>query len=230
MTTTNITTGLKDEIIKARDEWDTRNAEQHAKYEAQYAVFTKKQNEIFGDIECKVLAALNEVELPLVVEADTGFSMRRNNVQVRVKSNENNVHGEDKALSWTWEVSLGEGTTVEKKTSSWSGLQATTSEQLESLRQTVKALEILNEINWRDMLEVTLPDWKEHVTERSSIGERPKFEAEIRAAEIAGLIGTNTLIKGVSTGRDSRGTSWYLIISESPKQYKVVVDCETPKS
>jgi hypothetical protein len=134
-----------------------------------------------------------------------------------VDSNERRVHAEDKALSWTWEVSLGEDGTAAKKTNSWSGLQATTEAQLESLRQTVKALEALNALDWAALLDAELPDYGDYVTEKDSIGKRPDFESDIRAAELAELIGKNTLVRR----RNSRGNPWYLIVGETPKQFKV---------
>lgn len=211
----------KETLIKARDEWDAANVEQNAKYEAQYAEFRKAQKEIFDGIKNQVLTALKTVNLNLGVEVDTAFNMRQNDIRVCVGSNNNRVHAENKALSWSWEVSLKDDGSVDKKSSSWSGLQATTEEQIESLYQTADALYILNGLDWLDIFNVTLPDWKDYITEKSSIGERPKFEADIRAAEIAELIGTNTLIKGSPSGGKSRATAWYLVISETPKQFKV---------
>ena len=214
----------KEDLIRQRDEWDARNAEQKARHEAQYAEFRSKRNEIYNGVKEQVLAALSGVSLNLEIDVDAGLSMKPRGVEVCVRSNENNIHAENKALSWTWKVSLGESNSVKKESSSWSGLQATTAEQMESLRQTVKALEILNEIDWAALLAVTLPDWSEYLTEDSSIGTRPNFEADIRAAELAELIGTNTLVKGLPIDRYRYGHSeaWYLIVSETPKQFKVV--------
>ena len=210
----------KEALIKARDEWDTRNAEQRARHERQYTEFRNKQNEIFGNIEKQVRAALNAITLNLEVTVDTGFRMR-GGVQVHVKSNDDRVHAEDKALSWSWDVSRDEDASISKSSSSWSGLQATNLEQVESLRQTVNALEILNTLDWSAILNVQLPEYSEYVTEKSSIGERPNFEVDIRAAEITELIGRNTLIKGNSSNGKGYYKAWYLIIDETPKQFKV---------
>jgi hypothetical protein len=215
------TISKKETLINTRNEWDAKNAEQKAKYEAQYENFRNVQNEVFETVKNQVLASLAGVNLNLEVTVDSGYSLRKNSVEVRVKSNDNRVHAEDKALSWSWDVSLGEDGAVSKKSSSWSGLQATTAEQVESLRQTVNALEILNALDWSSILNVELPDWSEYITEKSSIGQRPNFEADIRAAEVAELIGTSTLIKGAPNGGRRRGAAWYLIVSESPKQFKV---------
>jgi len=209
-------------LIQTRNEWDARNAEQNRKYEAQYAEFNRVQSEIFDNIKVQISDALSRVNLNLEINVDTNFGK---NVRVYVKSNDNRIHAEDKALSWTYEVSLNENGTADKKTSSWSGLQATTDEQIESLYQTADALYLLNNMDWTALLTVTLPKWSDYITEKSSIGQRPDFEADIRAAEIAALIGANKLIKGSTPsgkGRRGHSTVWFLIVSETPKQFKIV--------
>ena len=218
MTATNKTAGRKADLIKARDEWDARNEDQKAKHEAQYSKYRAVENEILANIECQITSQLNEVDMPLdITSRADGFI--HNQVTVSVSNEQHRDCGQ--ALRWTFQVSGGKGCDIEKKTNSWSGLEATNAEQMESLEQTVRTLKILNSINWADLLDVELPVYAEYVTERSSIGERPKFEADIRAAEVAELIGTNTLIKGSNSSRRGYGASWYHIISESPKQFKV---------
>ena len=211
----------KSDVIAAMTEWDARNAEQEKKHKAQYEVFRNKQNEIFDGIRDKVIVALSGVTLNFDVEVgSTGFAT--NNVYVSVKSNYDRVHAQDKALSWNFEVSLYENRGLNKKTSSWSGLQVTTDEQVESLYQTANALRILNDIDWAELLSVDLPVYSDYVTEKSSIGQRPDFEMELYAAELSTLVGTNTLVKGYFPEGNRKSEFWYLLVSETPKQYKVV--------
>ena len=124
-------TTRKETLIQARNEWDARSIEQKAKHDAQYAEFRNAQNQIFDGIKNQILAALNGIQLNLKVVVDTGYSLNENSVRVYVKSNDDREHATDKALSWTWEVSLDKDSTINKKSSSWSGLQATTTEQIE---------------------------------------------------------------------------------------------------
>jgi len=224
-----VSSARKDDLIKQRDQWESDNAAQKSKYEAQSKQFYEKQQEVFDDIKNQVLGYLSECKIDIVVNIMQALSFQGGGIEVRVESNERNVHGKDKALSWNWRVSLDSGGEVVKETSSWSGLQATTPAQLDSLRETVKALEILNDIDWSHMLNVTLPDYREYVTEPSSIGQRPKFESDILDEELKALIGTNTLVKGMykpDGDRHSRGMNknyyqYYLILKDSGSQYTI---------
>ena len=221
MKTNTTASERKNALIEARTEWDARNAEQKAKYEAQYAVFRAKTREVLEAIEQQVAASIGKTELNLEVKAESGY---RGTLRVRI-SNEHD-RNEANALRWNLDASLDENGALKLETNSWSGLSVTTTEQARSLTETASALEILIGLDWAKMLNVELPEWEDYVTEKSSIGTRPNFEADIRAAEVAELIGTNTLIKG----KQANGYSaWFLIISESAKQFKVatISDCDT---
>lgn len=70
----------------------------------------------------------------------------------------NERFGLSDALRWRFKVVFDKATqTVTKETSSWSGLQATTDEQLESLQQTVDALKQLNSMPWYDIILSSMP-------------------------------------------------------------------------
>ena len=211
---TNMTASeRKNALIEARNEWDARNAEQKAKYEAQYAVFRTKTREVLGAVEQQVTESIGANNLNLEVKAESGY---RGRLRVCIRNEQD--RNESNALRWNWDASLDEKGTLKFESNSWSGLSATTLEQARSLKETANALEILIGLDWAKMLSVELPEWEDYVTEKSSIGTRPNFEADIRAAEVAELIGTNTLIKG----KQANGyKTWFLIISESAKQFKV---------
>ena len=213
MKTNTTASERKNALIEARNEWDARNAEQKAKYEAQYSVFRAKMREVLGAVEQQVIESIGETKLNLEIKAESGYrrtlSVSINNEQDRNEAN---------ALRWNLDASLDENGTLKLETNSWSGLSVTTTEQARSLTETARTLETLVSLDWEKMLNVELPEWEDHVTEKSSIGTRPNFEADIRAAEVAELIGTNTLIKG----KQANGyKTWFLIISESSKQFKV---------
>ena len=211
---TEMTLSKKEELIKARDEWEARNAEQEAKYDAQYGAFRNMTWEILDAIERKVAEGLGRYSLNLEIKADARF---RERPEVSVNNEQN--RDDSNALRWSWKVRIDENGAPAFESSSWSGLCATTIEQVQSLKETACALEILMGMDWAALLNVELPDYEKLVTEKPSIGNRLNFEAEIRAAEIAEMIGQNTLVKG--TRLDERGEAWYLIVSESPKQFKV---------
>ena len=211
----------KNEIIKARDEWDAQNAEQKAKFDVQYDAYKAVRKEFFDSVEARVRGELTGINLNLDVVVGAGYDYSGvRKAKVKVSSNEHRIYAEDYALSWSLEVKLDEDGEPEKKSNSWSGLQATTAVQIESLKETVRALEILNNIDWKQLLNVNLPDWNDYITERDTIGKRPDFESQIVEAEVSELIGTNTLVKGVRIG--GYNNVWYLVVGETPKQFKVV--------
>ena len=219
MSGSDVMSSRADDIRRKRDEWDSRNKEQKSKHDVQYKEYTGKVNEILSDIRQQVVASLAEVKTNLEVNVRQGWSMDGQNIEVIVEGNQRDKHSPDKALSWDWRVTVDRQGNPQPATSSWSGLQATTPEQLESLRQTVRALEILNGIDWNYMLNVTLPDYSKLVTERESIGQRPSFESDLKSAELDDFVGTDILIQG--TNRDGRGKVYYNIISETEKMYTV---------
>lgn len=214
-----VNSSRKDDLIRQRDDWDARNSAQRAKHDAQYADFNSQQRAIFNSIKQEVLNAIGSSSINLDVKVDTNSNWKNPGVEVRVSSEQNNVHGADKALSWDWKVTLDSEGNPSKESSSWSGLQATTVTQLKSLKETVRVLETLNDIDWHTMLTVTLPDYQAIVTEPSTIGERPKFDQDIFDAELLELIGSNTLVKG--TNRDGRGTVYYIILKDSGSMYTI---------
>ena len=207
---------MKEALIQARNEWEARNEEQKAKFEAQHAVFRTKMKEVLETVEQQILKSIGETKLNLDVKAESGY---RSTLKVRI-SNEQD-RNETNALRWNWDASIDENGSLKFESNSWSGLSVTTPEQARSLKETANALEILMGLDWAKMLNVELPKWEDYVTEKSSIGTRPNFEADIRAAEVAELIGTNKLIKGTQANGHGHGITWFLIISESAKQYKV---------
>ena len=222
MNTTITSAVQKADLVEARNEWDARNAEQKAKHGAQYEVYKSKCAEVYSDIKAQVLDALSGIETDLKIRVDSGFSFSSNRAEVSV-SNEHD-RSENQALRWDWKVSLDESGNPKFESSSWSGLQVTTIAQVKSLKESMRAIEVLMGFDWQNTLSVALPEYKDYVTEHTDIGKRPDFEGQLFDLEIAELIGANTLIKGASTGGGrgrGRGTSWYLIVGESPKQFKV---------
>lgn len=204
-----------EEIRTMAAQWDAENDAQKLKYNEQYYAYDTAKNEIFDDIKAHVLTALADVDLPFQISVEDRFI---GGIDVYIRVHDNNVHGENKALSWTWKVLRTKDGNIEKQTSSWSGLQATTAVQLADLRKTVDALEILNSIDWENILNVTLPEYREYVTEKDGIGPRPAFGRMENEAAVSELVGTDTLIKGKS--KDGY-TQWFHITKESGSMYVI---------
>lgn len=213
----------REEIIRDRDEYDANKKALHDQHDEQMKSYRKALYAVYENVKTQVEDKLANFmdSLNLDVNVTSGW---RDNLEVRVGSNQNNVHGKDKALSWDWRASLTKEGEIKKETGSWSGLQAVTEAQLESLRQSVTCLEILNSIDWAAILSTPTPDADEYVTVNTYEVDRnrPNYEAELLEAELDEIIGQNKLVEGErNQGKYYRGTSWFGIVGETAKMYKV---------
>ena len=147
-------------------------------------------------------------------------------IRVQIYCNENEKFQDDVALAWRWEATIDHNGQVEKTSSSWSGLSACTPDQMESLRQTVAALELINGIDWDRVLRVALPKYEDYDTPKL---ERPEpemdYNKELKDAELEELIGQNKAIKILNwSGSGYNGEyAWIRIVSQTPSMYTVNV-------
>lgn len=225
-----ITASRRDDIIRERDAFDADRAQRKAKYDEQYTSYRKALREVLSEVESEIKSELFSIQnLDLQVSAEESIIRYRADsyedaIEVTVLSNEDNVHGKDKALSWRWHSKINAEGEVINETGSWSGLQATTPEQLESLRQSVAALEILNSLDWKSILTRTLPDYNEYVEYDEKLNtKRPDYEQQLMEVEIEDATEAgNVLIKGIPAYKDSTAPLyWYKVVKETPQYYIV---------
>lgn len=217
-----ITASQRDDILKRKAEYEADKAYRQAKYNEQYKSWDAARDGLFESVKAEILRELGNVAIDLDVRVFTKFGA---NICVDVKSNENRVHAEDKALSWTWSAYLNKSGDVQKESSSWSGLNATTRAQLDSLKETLRVLEILNDLDWATLLTTansSLPKYSDYVTIKDpSYESTPDWNAELQMVEIEDAIKHGTLLKGVGY-KYYRGDCWYRIVRETPKNYDVI--------
>ena len=111
----------------------------------------------------------------------------------------NNKFSDDTALSWSYKAALSSDGEVIKETNSWSGLKAVTESQMQSLTETLEALKYLNSIDWKVLLNKTLPNYKDYrKTDVSKYAGRntPNFDRMLIEADIEDAISKPTLLKG----------------------------------
>ena len=213
----------REEIIKDRDEYDARKKAINDEYDTQMSNYHKAVNNVYEGVKNEVEAELaNFMEsLNLEVRVESGW---RDNLQVNVRSNENNIHNKDKALSWNWQAQMDRNGEIKKESGSWSGLQAVTEVQLESLRQSVACLEVLNSMDWASILSAQLPNADDYLTANpwEVNHNRPNYEAELMEAEIDEAIQNGSWIKGHGyKWYNNRATVYYKVLKETPKSYEV---------
>lgn len=217
----------RDEIIRRRDEYQSDYEAKKKQSDKEHSDYRYAQDSVLAGVESIVRDMLKHVskKLNLDINAEQDWFPRYDTtgVKITVTSNDHDVHNKDKALSWNWSVRLGDKGEVIKDSGSWSGLNAVTEENLESLRLSVEALEILNHADWPTILKVELPKWEDYMKTKVPQNKSADFNRELEEADIEDAIENKSLIKGLkSSGRSYRGDVYYVVLAETPKQYKVV--------
>lgn len=226
-----ITCTKREDIIKQREAYEAERAARQARYDEQERKYDEAEYAITSAVANELKSQLSKYSaLQFDVEVDRN-NWRLPGLRVRVLCNEHNKFDDDVALSWNYNVNLDESGSVNKESSSWSGLKATTEAQLESLTQTLDALKYLNSIDWATLLNKELPKYADYVTEIDPRydSDVPNFDYMLMEADIEEAIGKDVLLKGRAsiddnTGR-KRGEAYYLILKQTPMQYEI---CRIP--
>lgn len=218
-----ITCSKRDDIIKQRDEFDAHRKSMLSQREQDEQNARQATANVFKEVEDAVREKLKPVsKLPLEVDVQYGLF---GGVDVNVTCGDPHMAGN--ALAWNYRVYLNDEVDVVKETGSWSGLKATTAEEMMNLKRSVRALEILNEgIDWEELVKISLPDYKDFMTQDYSElrNPRPDFEGQLREADIEEAIQSGNPIHGKavsSTGYREGLPGEYTIIKETPKSYVV---------
>lgn len=212
----------REEILKRKSEYDRLQQEWTDRQEERESRFRKDEAAALAPIQEELEKGLGRFSaLEFNIRVDSWY---RDGVRVNIQCNEYTKFDEDVALSWSYEAHIGKDGEVERETSSWSGMKATTEKQLKSLRQTVSALEYLNDIDWKALLSVKLPRYSDYYDAEDRAPEKQDFRKELLEADLQDLIGTNKIVK-VHNFESSgwRGDLWLKILRETPSQYEVTV-------
>lgn len=220
-----ITASKRDDILKRKAEYEADYAARESRYNAQKDAYYAAEDSITDSIEAEVMSQLKQFDL-LEFQVSAGRNYRNCGVRIRILCNENTKFKDTVALAWSYNVSLNEEGQVLKESSSWSGLKATTVEQMESLVQTVEALKYLNSVDWAVVLNKDLSKLKDYITEDNPAYDRnkPNFDRELLEADVEDLIGEPVLVKGLASpasGYRSGVPVYYMIHKATPKQYEV---------
>ena len=222
-----ITCNRRDDILKQKSEYEAKRAERQARYDEQSKRFYQAENDITSMVEDEIKHQLSRFKaLNFYVSVDRG-RWRTPGLRVRVECNEDEKFNDNVALAWNYNANLNEDGEVEKETSSWSGLKATTADQLESLTETLEALKYLNSVDWATVLNKEMPKYKDYITEEDPRfdSDKPDFDRMLMEADIEECIGKDVLLKGYASINQrgyGLGTAYYMILKETPSQYQVV--------
>lgn len=214
----------RDEILKEKAEWEAERDAAYALRDQEDGNFRKAEYAITNPIKETIENMLQSYRsLTFDVSVDRDFG---NILTVRVSCNENNKFDDSTALSWSYKATLSKDGQVIKETNSWSGLKAVTESQMQSLTETLEALKYLNSIDWKALLDKTLPKYTDYYkTDTSKYRNAPDFNRMLLEADIEEAIGKSALLKGgnsVNSRGYPIGESYYMILKETPSQYEVI--------
>lgn len=205
-----ITMSRRDDILKRKQAYEDAYNQQGQEYNE----YRKDTSSILDKLSDLVRSKIGDTSLNLKVRAEDGFK----GLSVSI-NNGDNPH-DDQALNWNWEVNLTKDGEVEKDSGSWSGLSAITSSQLENLKESVRVLEILNNIDWVNVLNVELPKYEDYV--KTEVPKKENFDQQLLEEDIKDAIAEGKLIKGHGYKYyNQRATVFYHVLKETPKQYDV---------
>ena len=214
-----ITCSKRDDIIKQRDEYQADYDRRKALYEEDERTFRRAQYDQYHEVEEEIKRRLGVLQDGLRVTVSSGWDR---GLEVKI-DNGDSPHEEGIALSWDYRAKITEDGEVKAETGSWSGLKAITKEQLENLHATVEVLEAINELDWKELLDVATPDYKDYMKHRNPQWDKdkPDFNAMIFEADVEEAMSQNVLLhKKGARGADNY---YYKVISETPKNYNVVM-------
>lgn len=203
----------RDDLIQQRNAYESRKAARNAKHEQEYAQFQNAQAAVIKPIKDTLESGLAKFDL-LQCEVEIKM-LSRGHIQACVDVNRNKQNA---ALTWLYYVIVDSDGNVTRETNSWSGLKATTAAELDSLRQTLNALEFLNSLDWNNLLseaQRNAPNYNDYYTQDEPDKDASRnFRQEIGEATLEQYVGSNVLLHG------SNGFS-YVLVSATPKFYTV---------
>ena len=209
----------RDDILKRKAEYEADYAEKKSRYDAQYSKFKEVSYNFFESVADEVRNAIGHTTLNLDIQASERWG---DGICVRI-SDENDKFNDNKALAWSYSAEMVSSGEVKKESSSWSGLNACTPEAIDNLKEIVRVVEIINNLDWAAILGKQTPKYTDYVSEKSpNYRQKPDFDEELKEADVDECVGKNILIKGVNgSGNYYQGQVYYHIVRATDKQYVV---------
>lgn len=212
--------GRREDILKQKEEYEADKSARQAKYDKQYSEYRNAKRGFFEGIEDIVRSSIGPTSLNLRIDVDHAYG---EGLRVTI-SDEDDKFNEDKALAWNYRANVDKDGNVQRETSSWSGLHAVTSAALDNLKEIVRVLDKIKDIDWENILKQVGPRYDDYVTESNPQYDRnaPDFDSQLRELDIEDAIGKDVAIRGISgSGKYYRSNNIYKILKESPTQYTV---------
>lgn len=226
----------RDDLIAERDAYDAETQKYEDIVEKGYDDWRNARYDQGDAIAEEIRQAIGPTSLNLQFNVD-GY--RDEGWNVRISSDEPNKFDKNVALSWDWDAKLDSGGNVVKESGSWSGLSATTPEQIASLEESVRVIKILNALDWNDICHRPVPDAKDYVDqEAQKIGRdrrssRKDYNKLINDAAFQDALEDGLWIKlddrpETDYYRGNRGTYWCKVLKLTDKFVTCYIVRELP--
>lgn len=213
-----ITANRRDDILRRKAEWEAEFDKQKEAHELEYRNFEKANDEVIAPVQQYFESLFSQYP---ALDADIQVRPGRygeDSLAVDIRVNEYS----NKALSWGYKAFLNDGELI-RETSSWSGMNAVTEEQIRELEESVAVLKTLVSIDWYKLLDRRLPKYQDYITTPSpDLRSKPNFDRELIEAELEDLVGTRKMVKvHPFEGSDYRGYVYVAIVKDSGSQYTI---------
>lgn len=201
----------RDDILKRKQAYDDAVSQQNAEIQE----YRKASLSVMNSLQDLIRSKIGETSLDLDVLAQRSWG---DGVEVRI-NNGNNPH-DSQALNWDWTASMTEDGEIKKESGSWSGLSATTPEQIINLKESVRVIEILNNLDWNELLTVDLPNFDDYV--KTKVLQRENFDEQLLEADVEDAAEQGLLIKGHGyKWYAPRASVFYKILNMTDKSFRV---------
>lgn len=220
-----------DDIARQEQEYLDKINPLNSKYDQQVANWRQAARDVSSSVEKRVLDAIGDTPLEIQVTANETFPGEGFEVYVRV----NDDNRRDHALSWTYKASLSDSGKLRFESNSWSGLKVTTPEQLSDLKESVRVMEVLQNIDWKDVLNVDRSQYDYNKFVDFELGKeirdleksKPNFDDMKKAAQVEELIGTNKIVYVAGLPEEDapygQFRGYINLVSESTATYSVIL-------
>lgn len=224
-----ITSSKKGDILKRKREYEARMNLYEADKRDRETRYRNAEADVLEPVEEEIMALLSKYNLlEFRVDASRdyvyGEDYKDSKQFIRVRIECNNYNHRDHALSWRIDLKMDYEGNLIKETGSWSGLEATSMDNIKELRQTVDALEEINTMDWTPLMTRALPKFSDYYEGAIERPETQNFNQELAEAELEELIGQNKLIKIHGWGESYAANYYYAAVKgQTGSQWRLAV-------
>lgn len=201
------------------DEQERVREDQKRKYNVEKKSAT---DAVAAYVRAQIVGATSEEfsnDLRVFVDVNRWAAENYKTAEIRVDYGENRVSDEALPLKWSWRFKVDSKGHTSRESSSWSGLNATTSDHIAQLRQSINALEALSNLDDERLVKLAfqnVPAYDEYVTQEVDNVDETSYVYK----KLDALAGEDVFVAGEEK---LYGRYYYKIVKDTGKQYAVEV-------